>query len=94
MNGQTTPASRAHILTVELEDFFQVCSLSGVIPRRHWGRFEGRAEQNTLAALNLLDRVGAKATFFVLGWTALNIPEIVAEVARRGHEVACKGFYN
>ena len=42
----------------------------------------------TRAILVELDRVGAKATFFVLGEVALAAPDVVREIARRGHEVA------
>ena len=94
MSGQTDPARRAHILTVELEDYFQVGALSGTFSPDHWHRFDSRAERNTTATLDLLDEAGAKATFFILGWTAYKFPELVSEVARRGHEVACKGFYH
>ena len=63
MRPQSHERSR-HILTVELEDYFQVGSLSGVVPQSHWHRFESRVEQNTLATLELLNSVGASATFF------------------------------
>jgi polysaccharide deacetylase family protein (PEP-CTERM system associated) len=83
---------RRHVLTVNLEDYFQVASLSGVISQRYWERFDTRVEQNTLATLDLLDKHNAKATFFTVGWIADKVREVVAEVARRGHEVASKGY--
>jgi polysaccharide deacetylase family protein (PEP-CTERM system associated) len=85
---------RRHVLTVALEDYFQVAALDGVVQPRQWSRFEKRVESNTLATLNLLDACSAKATFFVLGWIADNMPELVREVARRGHEVASKGYHH
>jgi polysaccharide deacetylase family protein (PEP-CTERM system associated) len=42
--------------------------------------------------LDLLDELGAKATFFFLGITVRRYPELVQEIARRGHEPACHGF--
>ena len=42
--------------------------------------------------LDLLDRHGVKATFFVLGWTAERFPDLVREIARRGHEVGCHSY--
>ena len=42
----------------------------------------------------LLDEHGMRATFFVLGWVAEAVPELIAEVSARGHEVASKGFYH
>jgi peptidoglycan/xylan/chitin deacetylase (PgdA/CDA1 family) len=44
--------------------------------------------------LDLLDRHGARATFFVPGWTADHHRDAVAECARRGHEVAHHGYHH
>jgi polysaccharide deacetylase family protein (PEP-CTERM system associated) len=63
-------SQRQHILTVAVEDWFQV------------GSFE------------LLDEYDALATFFVLGWVADQMPEVVAEIASRGHEVASLGYHH
>jgi peptidoglycan/xylan/chitin deacetylase (PgdA/CDA1 family) len=38
-----------------------------------------------------LDRLGARATFFVLGEVADRLPARVREIAHAGHEVACHG---
>ena len=81
-----------HILSVNLEDYFQVAPMRQVIPHRYWPRFERRVEKSALSTLDLLDRHGAKATFFVVGWLAEQNPDLLAEVARRGHEVASKGY--
>ncbi|MBI4519981.1 MAG: polysaccharide deacetylase [Gemmatimonadetes bacterium] len=42
--------------------------------------------------LDLLDVNSLKATFFVPGWTAEQYPNVVSEIARRGHEVAPHGY--
>ena len=49
-------------------------------------------ERQTLATLDLLDELGARATFFLLGITARRYPELVAEIVSRGHEPASHGF--
>ncbi len=85
---------RSHLLTVVLEDYFQVAPLRSVVQTHRWHRFENRVQANTAKALDLLDEFGIKATFFVLGWIADEMPEVVREVARRGHEVASKGYYH
>ena len=74
------------ILTVNLEDYFQVTPVSEIVPVSYWSRFERRVERNTEATLDLLERHGATATFFI------SAPEIVREVIRRGHDVAAKGY--
>lgn len=82
------------LLTVVLEDYFQVAPLKSVIRTAQWYRFESRVEANTLKTLDLLDELGARATFFVVGWIADEVPELIREVVRRGHEVASKGYYH
>lgn len=80
---------RPHLLTIALEDYYQ--TFPGLIHSSHWYRFETRIEQCTLRTLDLLDECGVRATFFTLGWTAARLPDLIREVARRGHEVATKG---
>ena len=83
--------SRSHLLTIALEDYYH--NFGRVIQRSHWNRFERRVERSTLRTLDLLDEFGIRATFFALGWVASTLPEIIREVARRGHEIASKGYH-
>jgi peptidoglycan-N-acetylglucosamine deacetylase len=53
---------------------------------------DGPHPEHTRQVLDLLERHGAKATFFVIGAKALRHPELVAEIVRRGHEVGVHGF--
>ena len=85
-------SSRSHVLTVVLEDYYHLTPFKGLIERTSWHRFERRLEIGTHRALDMLDEFGVRATFFVLGWVAETAPELVREVADRGHEVASKGF--
>jgi polysaccharide deacetylase family protein (PEP-CTERM system associated) len=87
-------AAKQHVVTVALEDYFQVGAFNQLIQRGQWYRFETRLEQNARKTLDLLDRFQVKATFFVLGWVADRCPEIVRLVADRGHEIASKGYYH
>ena len=83
-----------HILTVALEDYFQVGSFNRFVHKDQWYRFESRLEAGTAKTLALLDAHQAKATFFVLGWVARRFPHLVRRVADAGHEVAIKGYYH
>ena len=49
---------------------------------------DGPDPDDTPRLLDLLDRHGAKATFFVIGERAARHPKLVREIVRRGHEVA------
>lgn len=83
-----------HLLTISLEDYFHVGAFRNVIHRDDWYRFETRLEPNTLRTLDMLDRHEIKATFFVLGWIADQRPDLVREVARRGHEIGASGYFH
>lgn len=88
-----TPPTR-HILTVNLEDYFQVGAFNTFIQKNRWQRFESRVEVTTDRTLELLARHDARATFFVLGWIADQFPQVVRRVAEAGHEVAVRGYYH
>jgi peptidoglycan/xylan/chitin deacetylase (PgdA/CDA1 family) len=53
---------------------------------------DGPSPSSTPAFLDALDSLGWKATFFMLGEMAASAPDVVLEVAQRGHEVAVHGF--
>ena len=75
-------------MSVDLEDWFSL------VRRRLWGVDEPPTERVIVATttlLDLLDRARTKATFFVLGRVAETFPELVREVARRGHEIGTHG---
>ena len=92
LNAHST--AKRHHLTVAVEDYFHVIAFRKLIDASQWYRFERRVERNTRKALDLLDEFGTKATFFTLGCVADEMPEIVREIAARGHEVASKGYYH
>lgn len=48
---------------------------------------DGPDPQDTLPILDLLDRYDAKAVFFLIGEKAAKHPDLVREIARRGHEI-------
>jgi peptidoglycan/xylan/chitin deacetylase (PgdA/CDA1 family) len=54
--------------------------------------FDDGPTELTEAYLSVLERAGARATFFVLGENCSRSPGIVADIARRGHELASHGY--
>lgn len=48
---------------------------------------DGPDEDDTPRILDLLDRHGARATFFVIGERAARTPDLVREIVRRGHTI-------
>jgi len=85
--------ARNNIITLTVEDYFQVGAFSELIPFSHWERFDARIKRNTELALAMLDRHGAVATFFASGWIGENYPDILRAIVDAGHEVACQGYY-
>jgi polysaccharide deacetylase family protein (PEP-CTERM system associated) len=77
-------------LSIDLEDWF--CAHNLGIGINNWESCELRVSPNTLRILDLLDQHQTRATFFVLGWIAERVPELVQEIERRGHEIATHGY--
>jgi len=73
-----------NILTFDVEEWY----MEKII---HDGRtFRYQQFDEALAkVLDELDRLGIKATCFCLGKLATDFPQVVREIARRGHEVGC-----
>jgi len=79
-------------LTIDLEDWFCVSNFDALIQRSSWASCDFRVADSTRRLLELFDRRGVKATFFVLGWVAERDPALIREVAEAGHEIACHGY--
>lgn len=73
------PLSRSYLFSVDVED------ARLMIPDGE--RFRPRVEPMTQRYLDWLDRHGFSATFFVVGDVARRHPDLVREIARRGHEI-------
>ncbi len=84
---------RTGFLTIHLNDYFQCGASSKTVPQRYWGRFESRLEANTVGLLDELDALSLKASFFSSGWIADRFPDLLAEIADRGHEIASTGYF-
>ncbi len=80
------------LITIDVEDWFQVENFKPYISYKEWPSCEPRVHNNVREILSLLANFGVKATFFVLGWLAERLPELVVDIHRAGHEVASHGF--
>lgn len=78
--------------TVDVEDYFQVEAFSATVDRGRWDGFELRVAANTRRILDLLDECQVRGTFFTLGWVVERCPDLIRDIAQRGHEVACHGM--
>jgi len=80
------------LLSVDVEDWFQVENLKQAINRESWPKYESRVEKNINLILKLLDERNTKATFFVLGYIAEKHPALIKQIYNQGHEIACHGY--
>ncbi len=86
--------NRSILLTFDVEDWFQVENFKESIEFSTWNCFELRVEKNTQKILDLLDSFPfkPKATFFILGWIAKKLPNLVRQIHDQDHEVASHGL--
>lgn len=88
MSGQTI----VNVMTVDVEDYFQVSAFEAVVSRDSWHQFESRVCANTERLLAIFDDAGVHGTFFVLGWIGHHFPELVRRIASLGHEIASHSY--
>ncbi|MET3267732.1 UNVERIFIED_CONTAM: polysaccharide deacetylase family protein (PEP-CTERM system associated) [Paenibacillus phyllosphaerae] len=79
-------------LTVDVEDYYMTNGLA--IPPAQWSRYEDRIVGSTMGLLDLFAEYRVRGTFFVLGCVAERHPELVREIARRGHEIGSHGTWH
>ena len=79
-------------LSVDVEDYYHVEAFADRITPAMWPQLPRRVADNTRRVLELLERSGAKATFFVLGWVAEREPGMVREILSAGHELGCHSY--
>ncbi len=90
--GTTCAGDVASIMSVDLEDWFQVENLKAVVPRESWAKQEYRVESSTETLLEVFADTETKATFFCLGWVAERSPDLIRRVQAAGHEIAGHGY--
>lgn len=85
---------RYFLLTIDVEDWFQVENLRPWFPLQTWSAQELRIEKSVHKILQFLQEQPQtlQATFFVLGWIADRLPSLVREIHAAGHEVASHGY--
>ena len=79
-------------MSIDVEDWFQVENLKGVIARDTWDSRELRVERNTDRMLELMAARNIRCTCFILGWVADKCPALIKRIADAGHEIASHGY--
>jgi polysaccharide deacetylase family protein (PEP-CTERM system associated) len=94
LSKQDPKPKQTHVLSVDVEDYFQVEAFAGSVDRKSWDQRPSRVVANTYRVLDLFDQHNAKGTFFFVGWVAERFPRLVREVQSRGHELACHSYWH
>jgi polysaccharide deacetylase family protein (PEP-CTERM system associated) len=74
--------------TVDMEDWYQGIGL----PFDTWQRYEKRIKIGHDKLLSLFSKRHVKATYFILGKVIEEFPELIEEVKKEGHELACHTY--
>lgn len=77
-------------LTVDVEDWYHATFLG--VPESAWPGCERRLAKSTRRLLDILAEAGVRATFFVLGCVAEEMPDLVRAIAEGGHELGCHSY--
>ena len=81
-----------NVFSIDVEDWFHLLDNSSAPEYDRWASLESRVRQNTETLLAELATRRVSCTFFVLGWIAEQYPELVADIARAGHEIVSHGY--
>src|ERR1700674_5584948 len=79
-------------LSVDVEDYFHAEAFADRISPDQWATFSSRVRRNCDHILDLFERYGWRATFFVLGWVAERERALIRDIAKAGHELACHSY--
>jgi len=85
-------AAPENVFTVDLEEWFHLCDGGAALSPDRWDRLPSRAEATTGFLLDLLNSLGIRATWFVVGWLAERYPRLIESVHAAGHEIGSHGY--
>jgi polysaccharide deacetylase family protein (PEP-CTERM system associated) len=78
-----------NILTFDIEDWYCFDNISRDM---EWSKFTPRIAENTSRILDELERRNLRGTFFCLGWLAKYHPDVIRNIANRGHQIGCHSY--
>ena len=86
-----------HALSFDIADPFHIVEIEAVEDLALWPGLSERSslvERYTDLILRVCDDHKARATFFILGWTANRHPALVRRIADAGHEIGTHSFWH
>jgi len=104
--AEAAGAPRRAVVSVDLDEWYHCRWATGAAHSRwpdtaavfrehyHSDRPGGELVGPTRRILDLFERHRLRGSFFILGEVATHYPELVREIAARGHEIGCHGFHH
>lgn len=86
------PNLDSHAMTCDVEDYFQVSAFDDYFDRADWSSIECRLSKNIDLILQMFSDSNVRGTFFILGWFAKHLPQVVQRIAAEGNEIASHGM--
>ncbi len=86
------PDTVINVMSIDLEEWFQVTNFENVISRSGWNQCLSRTQEVMPRLLDLFSEHRVRATFFTLGWIAERYPELIRRISKEGHEIASHGY--
>ena len=83
---------RCFMMTVDVDGWWSLLNFYGVAHTISQAEAQVKVEDGIQRLLDLFEKNGVLATFFVTGDMARRHPNSVKEIYKRGHEVACHGL--
>ncbi len=88
---EDSSALRGVVLSVDVEEWFHAPQHPLGRDATRWADLPATLPEGVERALDLLDEMEVKATFFVLEWAAARYPFLIRAIVERGHEPASHG---
>ena len=82
-----------NILTIDLEEWFQVFFAEDIIEKRKWDLLESELFEAVDVIRKILDENSLKITFFTVAWLA-KTPQSIKTIKEDGHEIASHGYWH
>lgn len=79
-------------LSIDVEDWFCPHYFAKYINKKDWDSLEIRIDININTILEILNIRKIHATFFLLGWIAERLPNLIEKIVENGHEIGIHGY--
>lgn len=79
-------------LSIDVEEYYHSVEFASALSAEQCRDLPSRVQESTRQVLALLDLIGVRATFFIVGEIAEVHPRLIQEIGAAGHEIACHSY--